>query len=105
MNVNIDYKKLESIYGNSLIFVGFDYTDYELFISKLSDTNIKYYCPTSLEEFVNIVNSCKMFIGGLSAPLAIAFAVHKRCIIDLHNSADCNHFINLKNYLYYIQNN
>jgi hypothetical protein len=105
MDINIDYNRLLAIYGNSLIFVGFDDSDYKLFTIKLNNIDIKYYCPKSLEELVNIISSCKLFIGGLSAPLAFAFSIHKKCIIDYHNSADSNHFIRLQDHLTCIENN
>ena len=95
MDINIDYKKLYDLYKDELIFITFNIEDYNNF-SNNTNTNIKYYIPLSLEELVIIINSCKLFIGGLSAPLAL----HKKSIIDYPiaypNSLNSRHYINLQ---------
>ena len=62
----------------------------------LNHLNIEYYIPESLEEFIIIINSCKQFICGLSAPLTFALSMHKKCVII--NNIDHSHHNNLNNH-------
>jgi hypothetical protein len=71
-------------YGNKLIYMGFDKDGYDDLIS--NGINIEYYCPSSFYEFAVAINSCELFIGGLSAPLTLAFACHKKCIVGLNEN-------------------
>lgn len=82
---NINYKKLFDIYGENLVFISFDQEDYHRFIITYQIT-IPCYTPSSLYDMVVSIASCKLFIGELSAPLAIAFSLHKNCIIPLPSS-------------------
>lgn len=77
---NINFEEL-NIFKDKLIFIGFEKDGYEDLKSK--NINIDYYCPTSLYEFAVAINSCKLFIGGISSPLTLAFACHKNCVVGL----------------------
>jgi ADP-heptose:LPS heptosyltransferase len=44
------------------------------------------YNPTSLEDFIDTVASCKLFIGCLSSPLTYALGLHKESVILLPNN-------------------
>jgi hypothetical protein len=80
---NLKFEELYLKYGNDLIFMGFENDGHEHL--KHNNINIDYYCPNSLYEFAVAINSCKLFIGGLSSPLTFAFACHKSCIIGTNN--------------------
>lgn len=70
----------ESIKTNkNIIYVSIIKNEYEFFKNK-SGIELEYYCPKSLSELCVIINSCKMFIGSLSAPLSITTALHKTCV-------------------------
>jgi len=102
-----------SKYGDSLIFVSFSKDDYDYYLSVMGDTkSIHFYFPSSLYEMCTYINSAKMFIGGLSAPLAFAMSMHKPSIVlqpvpDVIGqpsfSLDYNHFIGLEQHLPFIQ--
>lgn len=51
------------------------------------------YCPT-LEELVNCIASCPLFIGNQSTPYAIASALNKNRIVELMDTIDSIHYIN-----------
>ena len=80
MKFNINCVEISKEYGKDLIFVSFDKKDH---ISFEEHTGVKteYYSPSSLYEFIQIVSSCKLFIGELSSPLTFAFACHTPSII------------------------
>jgi hypothetical protein len=85
-------------YDTDCIFISSDIKQYEYFKTK-TGTTFEYYEFKTLDELVTIINSCKLFIGGFSAPLAIANALHKNRIIC--NSSDKNDITmnDLKNHL------
>jgi hypothetical protein len=91
---NLNFQELYLKYGKNLIFMGFNTDGYEDL--KRNNIFIEYYRPNSLYEFAVAINSCKLFIGGLSSPLTFAFACHKQSIIGYeHNNMDNIHFIGL----------
>ena len=102
-----------SKYGDSLIFVSFSRDDYDYYISIMGVTKqIPFYCPSSLYDMCSYINSAKMFIGGLSAPLAFAMSMHKPSIVlqpvpDQVGmptfSLDYMHFIGLEKHLLFTQ--
>lgn len=47
---------------------------------------------SNLEEFVNVINNAKFFIGNQSSPLAFACALHKPCLVELLDYADSVHY-------------
>jgi hypothetical protein len=80
MKFNVNCVEISKEYGKDLIFVSFNKNDH---ISFEEHTGVKtiYYSPSSLYEFIQIVLSCKLFIGELSAPLTFAFACHTPSIV------------------------
>jgi FkbM family methyltransferase len=79
------------------IFVSFDVNDFNYFYN-VTKMNIEYYTPKSLDEFFIIIQSCKEFIGGFSAPLTFALSMHKKCtILNSSNLSEINHN-NLKDF-------
>lgn len=103
--VNIDWQKfMEDSVDKHILFVGFDKEQYDFFIDSTKCKNIPFYQVSSLFELCIIINSCSLFIGSLSAPLSIAFALYTKCVIGYHTISEgiFRHMsINLPN----IQNN
>lgn len=79
---DIDFKLLYELYSDNLFFISSDKTLYEFFKTK-TNININYYESKSFLELAIIINSCKFFVGSLSAPLSIAHALHKERIVGI----------------------
>ena len=95
--INIEFKKLNELYPNEMVFISFDREQYNFF-ERTTSISIEYYEPKSFLEMVTIINSCKLFVGSLSSPLSIANALHKDRICGLCSSiADNNHNLHLEN--------
>jgi hypothetical protein len=95
---NIHYREIIAKYGaGNCIYVSFNSTEYDGFKARTGITEITRYTPGSLMELAIIINSCKLFIGSLSAPLSIAHAIYKPRIMGLFaNSGGCiNHVTGL----------
>ena len=93
----IEFKKLKAIYPTELVYVSFE-KDQHSFFESATNVGIEYYKPSSLLEMIVIINSCKLLIGALSSPLAIANGLHKDRIVGLCNCiADNNHNTHLEN--------
>lgn len=98
--VNIDFQKVYSKYKDSLLFVGFDMNEYIGFKNR-TNINIECYSPSSLYELCIIINSCKLFIGGLSAPLAFSYALNGKYVLGttIVNHGDNIHVIGIEKYI------
>ena len=102
---NLDFNLLYTKYGNDIIFIGSDETHYNEFINK-TRLNIPFYFCNTFTELCISINSCKLFVGGLSGPLTLAHACNKDRIISL---PDCSpydiklnsDFSNVWNNVYY----
>jgi hypothetical protein len=93
---SINIEELYKKYGKKIIFMGFNIDGYEDL--KQKNIFIDYYSPNSLYDFAVAINSCELFIGGLSSPLAFAFALHKTTMIGYNttdNIADNIHVVDL----------
>lgn len=98
-----NYKNLASFIDvSNAIFVSFDNPSHIYFMDK-TKINIPVYICSTLSEIVDIINSCDTFVGNLSAPLAIAFSLHKKSLIILSEGCDNNHFIGLNTHLPFLQ--
>lgn len=87
---NIDFQLLFSKYGNDLIYISADESQYQHFVN-MTGLNIQFYKFTTFIELCTIITSCKLFVGSLSAPLTIANAVHISRICGYgRNSAEIN---------------
>ena len=98
--VNLDYKSLIENFksaGNLIFYMSQTVEFYDDFINRtgLSKDEIELCQPTSFAEMCNMIDSCKLFIGNLSAPLAIAFAYHKEHITGFPGTLDDIHNKNL----------
>jgi hypothetical protein len=87
--LNIDYKKLYELFGDSMIFIAFDKKDYDIFTER-SGINIEYYKPTTFIEVCTIIKSCRLLVAGMSAFLCIGHATHVPRIIGLCDSIGDN---------------
>jgi len=80
LSPNIKYTEISKQVGTNLIFMSFNQADYFTFLER-TGLSIEYHCPGSLYEFIQAIASCKLFVGELSAPLAISFACHTETIV------------------------
>jgi hypothetical protein len=80
--INLDFNLIYQKYQGSLVFISSNPGEYNCFTT-YTGVNIQYYCPTSFKDLCIAINSCKIFIGSLSAPLSVAHATHKDRIIGL----------------------
>ena len=99
---HIDYREIMAKYGaGNCIYVSFNSAEYDGFKARTGLTEITRYTPGSLMELAIIINSCKLFIGSLSAPLSIAHAMYKPRIMGLFaKSGGCiNHVTGLNKIL------
>lgn len=79
----LNFNDLITKYGiDNIIYVGFADKEYYRFIMKTGIKTIKYHKPASLVEMCNIINSCKLMVGSLSAPMAFAHAMYKESLIS-----------------------
>lgn len=69
-------RTFSSFEGADIRFLAQSQTDCELF-AKNTGFQFPYVIAHTLEELVVYINSCKLFIGNLSSPLAFAHALHK----------------------------
>ena len=89
----VDYRFSENIEMNDLLlkyslndckfcFISHDENQYLFFINKynLNKDSIDFYKFDDFISLCTIINSCKLFIGGMSSPLAIACSLKKQCI-------------------------
>jgi hypothetical protein len=90
-NITIDLNKLLKKYDKSkMLFVCFDRTQYQLFSSIYGIELPVIECKT-IEDMAIIINSCDLYISGMSSPLAIAQATHTNTIALLDYDIDSNH--------------
>jgi len=79
---NSDHFPWESIVKNNVcFFLTFDGTDYEQFAYKHLCTKLQV---SNFDELMNVINNCHFYIGNQSAPLAIAYGLHKPCLAELY---------------------
>jgi len=81
---NINFYKLYEEYGENLIFISSSNGQYDYFINK-TKLNIPFLKINNFNELCCAINSCKLFIGSTSAPLAIAHSVFVNHIVGSHN--------------------
>jgi hypothetical protein len=80
---NIDYKQLFETHGKNLKFVMLDLNEYNWFKVNYNIHNVDAYSPLSIYEMCIAINSCKLFIGNFSLPLAFAYAMHKKTVAGM----------------------
>jgi ADP-heptose:LPS heptosyltransferase len=65
--------------GSDVRFLASEKSNYDHFVSKTGIT-LPLVNPSNFTEMVTAIQGCKLFVGTLSAPLAIADALHKKRI-------------------------
>jgi hypothetical protein len=83
----LDFDLMYSKYKDDLIFIASNKKDYDLFCEK-TQLPVEYYKITDFEELCSAISSCKLFIGNLSAPLAIAHSVNTNRVCGLFGGWD-----------------
>jgi len=89
------YEQIIEEYGEKLLFVSSNESDYDVFPFK---SKVEFRKVTTLDEWFTSINSCEMIIANLSAPAAIAHAFDKLRIIELPFTEDANHCIGEEKY-------
>jgi len=94
----VDYSKLAN--KGKLVFIAAEIGDYNYF-KQVTHLDVEYYKPLSFTDLCIAINSCKLFVCGISAPLAIANALHKSCVICLINPKDTtnNFYLGIEKHL------
>ena len=94
---NIDFSLLKTMYQNDLLFISAKDSTPEkttslnhAYFEKTANISIEYHEFASFSELTTIINSCKLFVGSLSAPLSIAHALHKPRICGFYICDDSN---------------
>jgi len=80
---NINFSYINEKYGKITKFICFDINEYNIFCKTFNINNIEVCIIDSLYDFCVAINSCKLFIGNLSSPLAVAYALKKKSIVGL----------------------
>ena len=92
---NIDFTYICKKYCKQIKFIDLSNVETEQFKTKFKANDIELYKPENLYKMCVAINSCKLFIGNLSSPLAFAYGMHKTCIVGLPNGNDTNHHLGL----------
>ena len=74
-----DCSMLVSSLGPDVRFLASEKSNYDHFVSK-TGIELPLVNPSNFTEMVSAIQGCKLFIGTLSAPLAIADSLHKKRI-------------------------
>ena len=82
-----DCTMLVSSLGSDVRFLASEKSNYDHFVSK-TGIELPLVNPSSFTELVSAIQGCKLFIGTLSAPLAIADALHKKRIALQQDDSD-----------------
>jgi len=82
---NVHLEELFLKYGKSIKFLDLDPEQTIIFNNKYGHFAIDIFKPSNLYDTAVAINSCKLFIAGISSPLAIAYCLHKKCIVGLSN--------------------
>jgi hypothetical protein len=90
------FEELFLKYGKRIKFMDLDPEQTNIFNEKYGCFAIDIFKPSNLYEAVVAINSCKIFIGNLSSPLAIAYCLHKKCVVGLSNLIDDGHHFGLE---------
>ena len=94
---NIDFTYICKNYCKHIKFIDLTDDETEHFKTEFNANDIAFYKPGNLYELCVAINSCKLFIGNMSTPLAIACALHKTSIVGLCDTIEQNHQLGLDN--------
>lgn len=77
----VHWKLLVDKYGKDNIrFVGFDRQEYTYFLEQTGFHAATFHRVSTLMEMATIIASCRLFVGSYSAPMALAFGMHRPCV-------------------------
>lgn len=85
----INFQQLYEQYDEDLVFISADEGQYHHF-TKTTSLNIPFVKITAFYELCEAIQSCKLFVGSLSAPMAIAYATYTPCLISHSNLNECS---------------
>lgn len=84
--------------SNNCLFITCNKTEYDNFANRHL---LKLKLCSSLQELIQIINSCKFYVGEQSSPLAMACALKKpllAILLPLSKSKDAIHYQDISNY-------
>ena len=82
--------------NDKFIFISGVDAEYEKFVLRSKTVEIPFVKLTSFNDMCSAIYNCKLFIGNLSMPLAIADSMFKKRICLLSGSIDDNHVTIMK---------
>ena len=86
---NLNFHKLYTLYNSDkIIYIGSDPEQYEFFKNATQIYNIPYIQITSFQEWCILISSCRLIVGSLSAPIAIAHATNTNRICNINTHID-----------------
>ena len=86
--VELDFVKLSQMYPDNIVFISNDIKQKLFFENKTGITINEYYEFKTFDELTTIINSCKLFVGSPSGPLAVAMALNKDRIVGKIQTLD-----------------
>jgi hypothetical protein len=94
---NINFIKLFNEYGKENIrFITENINEYTQFKDK-TGIELEVYIVSSIADYIDTINSCKLFIGTQSSPLTYAYGLHKKNIsLIIQGSIDSNFVKNIE---------
>ena len=91
---NYDYHLLYGKYSDNIEYISHEENSYEYFMNQVH-LPIKYRKMNNFNELCSTIHSSKHFIGCLSMPLAVAYAMHKSSSFILPDSLDSTFYKDL----------
>jgi hypothetical protein len=78
LHTRTNFQELKKTNPNEkYIFISYQQDEYEAFVNRTGCFDIPFHKINNLLELAIAINSCKLFMGNLSAPHALADALHK----------------------------
>lgn len=90
LNPHFPYESLLNLSGSKPVFISSSQEDFDVFPYKDRCDFIKI---ESIDQMFTIINSCKLFIGNLSAPLTIANSIEVTRIAEIPFTTDMWHWV------------
>lgn len=100
---NLDINLIKSL-GKKMLFVNLNLSECQKCSHKL---NLEYEYFEKIEDLAIAINSCYLFVGTLTSPLAISLSMHKKCLACIGYSNDTVHMAAdvHPNYSFFIRQN
>jgi hypothetical protein len=97
INHNFPYQQIIDNYDTKPIFISSQNQQQDYYNFPFKD-QCEHVIMNNIKDFFVAINSCKVFIGNLSGPLAIACSIDKHRIAELSNTFDHGHYISETKY-------